>query len=349
MNRNTSEITEDGEVIEGEVTTVAVEQAREQGLWTSLAQLAQQQPRDWGQVIRSATKMVTVDEDTAIKCHYAFERGGKMIVGPSITLAKAIQAAAGRIAIRVRGSHETASTVVVDVAALDLCNLNYVEVQVSRKILDKNGRRFNEDMINVTRAAAASIGHRNGVLRLVPDFVIDTVYDAAHACAVGDIQSIASKRAVSLDKLHKAGVTDDMILRFLNLQTTEQIMGDELIVLRTAFKQMREDGKTPEQAFAAPGTMAAADEAKAAEARIRGAANGKPEPTVMQATVAKANEVEKAEKPAEPTPEEKAAIEAREKAEARAETAEPLGTSGSSPAPAGNTPQKPWANRKGRS
>lgn len=301
---------EDNEVTESPVTTMAIAQAREAGLWSSLVQMAGAEPRNWGKIIREATAMVTHSDEGAAKCSYAFERGGKMIVGPSISLAKALQAAAGKIAVRVRSSHETETAVVVDVAALDLCSMNYVEVQASRRIVNSRGQRFNEDMISVTRAAAMSIAHRNGVLRLIPDFVIEAVYQASKDCAVGDIVSIATRREKAIDVLHKAGVTDAMILDVLKLQTTDQIMADELLVLRSLYKQMRDDGKTVEEVFRV-GAMAATDEAKAAADRIRnGKASAPPAEVVNQQT----GEVTTSE----PTPEEKAEIERREKAEAAA-------------------------------
>jgi hypothetical protein len=316
---------EDNEVTESPVTTMAIAQAREAGLWSSLVQMAGAEPRNWGKIIREATAMVTHSDEGAAKCSYAFERGGKMIVGPSISLAKALQAAAGKIAVRVRSSHETETAVVVDVAALDLCSMNYVEVQASRRIVNSRGQRFNEDMISVTRAAAMSIAHRNGVLRLIPDFVIEAVYQASKDCAVGDIVSIASRREKAIDVMHKAGVTDAMILDVLKLQTLDQIMADELLVLRSLYKQMRDEGKPVEEVFRVGGLMAA-DEARAAQDRIRSTqapTNGTAKPNGNGTAQAKEETAPppvppSSEPSGEPTPEEKAKIEAREKAEAAA-------------------------------
>ena len=321
MNEQRITKIEDAEITEGPVTTVSMAKAREEGLWTSLVDMAQLRERDWGKVMREATAMVTYSEEAALRCGYAFERGGKMIVGPSINLAKALQAAAGMIAVRVRSSHETATQVVVDIAALDLCKMNYVEVQVSRKIVGKDGRRFNEDMINVTRAAAQAIGHRNGVLNLMPQFVIDAVYLASKQCAVGDIESVAGRRATAIDLLHKALVTDDMILKALGLQTLDQIMVDELLVLRTMYRQMRDEGKSVEEVFQ-PGAMEAIQEAKASEEKLRAASAVAKEKAPAKAK-AKAKEEPKSEPPTgEPSAEEKAAIIAAENAEAARAAAE---------------------------
>ena len=278
---------DDVEVVEVH-TGSRVEQAREEGLWTSLVKLARKEPRDWRLIVREAVAMVTFSEDAAKACFYALPRGGKQIVGPSIHLAKAIQASAGSIAIRARSVREDEKFVEVSVAAMDLCKMNYVEVSARRRITDKSGNRYNQDMIDMTANAAMSIAHRNGVLRLIPEFVVSQVASAARQCAIGDIASLAEKRADALEILHKARVTDDRILSVLDVQTTDQIDGDGLLVLGSLYRQMRDEGKTIEEAFPLPqekragaGTPSAKD-AIDALAKLKGAA----QKSVQDATTA---------------------------------------------------------------
>ena len=52
--------------------------------------------------------------------------------------------------------------------ALDLETNLGIEIEVRRKILDKHGNRFSEDMIHTTGLAAVAVAYRNAVLRIIP-------------------------------------------------------------------------------------------------------------------------------------------------------------------------------------
>ena len=125
-------------------------------------------PRSIKAFNRQAMEMATFNEDVAAGCIYALPRGGKPIEGPSVRLAEIVLAAWGNVRADARVIDVGAKEITAEGMCWDLEKNIAIRVQVKRRITDKNGSRYNDDMIVVTGNAACSIALRNAVFKVIP-------------------------------------------------------------------------------------------------------------------------------------------------------------------------------------
>src|SRR5215470_4225045 len=127
---------------------------------------ARQYPRAMKSAAQNIMTLATVDEQTAGECMYALPRGNKPIRGPSIRFAE--------IVAQCWGNNRTSATtieidrvnklVIAEGMFHDLETNHATKATVNRRISDKHGRIFNDDMIVVTGNAACAIARRNAIL-----------------------------------------------------------------------------------------------------------------------------------------------------------------------------------------
>jgi hypothetical protein len=255
-------------------------------------------PRSVKRFINDCMDLATLSEEVAESCIYALPRGGKMIEGPSARFAEIIQSSWGNCRAGARVIDEGAEFVTAEGVFYDLESNSKTTMQVKRRITDKNNQRFNTDMIAVTGNAAASIAHRNAVLKGIPKALWDPIYKAAHKTVVGDIKSLANKRAEALAWLQKQHVSEEMVLATLGIEGIEDIGLEQLGILRGAIAAVKNGEATLEQAFAPRETTAPrskpkteAPKAKAGRPKKDAAAkdqtNGNDQPGVQTSAVPK--------------------------------------------------------------
>ena len=136
-------------------------------------------PRSLKTFIDKATSMVTLSEDIAESCIYSLPRGGKNLEGVSVRLAEIVSATYGNIRSGARVIANDGKTITAQGICHDLETNNSVTVEVKRKITDRNGKQFNEDMQVVAGNAACAIAYRNAVLKVVPAALVSPIYEAA--------------------------------------------------------------------------------------------------------------------------------------------------------------------------
>lgn len=227
---------------------------------------AHKYPRSLARFRQEATTMATLSRDVAESCMYALPRAGKNITGPSVRLAEIIASAWGNLHLGSRVVEVTDTEVVAQGVAWDLQTNTRITIEARRKITGKGGRRFDDDMINVTGMAAQSIAFRNAIFRAVPRGLVDTIYAAARACAVGDAQTLVDRRADVLARLQKGGVTLERILARVEKATPEDIGLGELETLIGLISSVRAKDLTVDEAFPAPGAAEGAAVARGASA-----------------------------------------------------------------------------------
>ena len=192
---------------------------------------AHQFPRSVSRFLREATGLATLSVEVAESCIYTLPRGGKPITGPSVRLAEIVASSYGNIQVAARIVAVEDTEIVAQGMAWDVeKNLRCV-VETRRRITDRNGRRYNEDMITVTGNAAASIALRNAIFRVVPRAYVDSIFASVQRCAVGDAKTLAARRAQVLDRLGKMGVTQDRILAKLGRHGVEDVGAEDLELL----------------------------------------------------------------------------------------------------------------------
>jgi hypothetical protein len=209
-------------------------------------------PRSVKRFMDEAMALATLNEDVAASCIYALPRGGKPIEGPSARLAEIVASAWGNLNFGARVVSTDARFVTAQGVARDLERNVTVTFEVQRRITDKKGGRFNDDMIVVTSNAASSIALRNCVFKVVPKAFWGPIYEAARMAAVGDVQTIESRRHNAVAAITRMGVPEDRIYVTLGVAGIEDVGPNELATLRGLFTALRDGDTTPEEAFPAP-------------------------------------------------------------------------------------------------
>ncbi|MGL5914163.1 MAG: hypothetical protein ACRCZB_08355, partial [Bacteroidales bacterium] len=121
-------------------------------------------PRELPRVLNQIETYATMDTETAEDCFYALRRGrgddNNVIEGVSVRLAEIIAGAWGNLRVQTRIIGNDGRTVTCQGLCHDLETNLAVSVEVKRRITDRNGKTFSEDMQVVTGNAASAIAFR---------------------------------------------------------------------------------------------------------------------------------------------------------------------------------------------
>jgi len=219
---------------------------------------AHRYPRSVKRFRDEALQMVTLNESIAESCIYALPRSGKTIEGPSARFAEVVASAWGNCRAGARVVSDSGEFITAQGVFHDLERNVAITYEVQRRITDKNGRRFNADMIGVTGNAASSIALRNAILKGVPKAFWDDMYQAARKTVMGDFKTLANRRADAMKAFVALGVTEAQVFAKLEISGIEDIGLEHLVVLRGLITAIKDGDTTPEQAFASEGGEAPA-------------------------------------------------------------------------------------------
>lgn len=247
MNMSTELIEVDGEDIT-EVQATTLEQIT-RGEYDVQIATAKKYPRSTKKFIHSATELSCYSEEVASECLYALKRSGKTIEGPSARFSEIIASAWGncRAASRVVGEDD--KFVTAQGIFFDLEKNVAITTEVRRRITDREGRKYADDMVGVTSNAACSIAMRNAVLKGIPKAIWDGIYKQARQCAIGSVQTLQDKRLKSIEYFGKMGVTSPQIMQYLGVDGVEDITLDHLAILKGLVTRLK-DGESVEAVFA---------------------------------------------------------------------------------------------------
>jgi len=210
---------------------------------------AKQYPRVVSDCIKEALTLATMDEDTAGSMFYALPRGGKKIEGPSARLAEIMAYSWGNLRVDADIVAEDKTTVTAMGTCFDLEKNVAVRVRVKRRITDKDGKRYNDDMIGVTSNAAISIALRNSVFKVIPRSLVDRIYQQARKASIGKAGTITQKRQNALLMFSKMGVDQSEVFAVLGVKDLDDVGEEELITLRGLANAIKEGETTVEQTF----------------------------------------------------------------------------------------------------
>lgn len=188
-------------------------------------------PRSNKMFLDKAMSMATLSEDIAASCSYALPRGGKALEGPSVRLAEIVCASYGNIRAGARVISNDGKTITAQGVCHDLESNYCVTVEVKRRITDKNGRTFNEDMQVVTGNAACAIAYRNAVFKVVPSALVGDIYDKAKEVARGTADTLITRRDKAIKYFKDQGITEKQICEALEVKKIEDIDLDKLATL----------------------------------------------------------------------------------------------------------------------
>lgn len=210
---------------------------------------AHKYPRNVAHFRDVVLSLATLNEDVAEECSYALPRDNKTIIGPSARFAEILVSAWGNCRAGARVVDDKGTFVVAQGAFLDLQANVAITYEVQRRIVDKNGRRYKDDMVGVTANAACSIALRNAILKGIPKALWADLWEKARKVAVGDATTLSNRRAAAVQKLSHFGVTEKMILDKLQRPSLNDVTVDDIGVLLGIFTALKEGDSTVEQLF----------------------------------------------------------------------------------------------------
>lgn len=225
----------------------------------ALAQIDQQiatarkYPRQLKKVAEKITTLATIDEETAASCSYALRRSGKDIIGESVRFVELALAAWGnvRCGSRIVGESEDGRWIEAEGFCHDLETNVSRSCMVRRRITDKWGRRYNEDMIQTTGNAAASIALRNAALSVIPRAFLRPAWLQARELALGRGKTHQERREAAFSWLQKLDpwITEERILARCGKASIEDVTTHDLEVLRSLGAAVKADERSAEEAF----------------------------------------------------------------------------------------------------
>jgi hypothetical protein len=207
-------------------------------------------PRSIKRFVDEAMQMVTLNESVAQECIYALPRDGKTIEGPSARFAEVVASAWGNSRAGARVISDQGDFVTAQGVFHDLERNVAITYEVQRRITGKNGKRYSADMVGVTANAACSIALRNAILKGVPKAFWSPMYEAARKVIMGDIKTLANRRAAAVAEFQRFGISQEQICGKLEVGGIEDISLEHLVILRGLLTALKEGDTTPEDAFA---------------------------------------------------------------------------------------------------
>jgi hypothetical protein len=215
-------------------------------------------PRSLSRFRKEAEGMATLDEETAGECLYALVRSGKTIEGPSARFAEILLYAWGNSRADAQVVEEGATHVTAEGTFYDLERNVAIRKRVKRRITDKSGRRYNEDMVGVTGNAAISIALRNAVFAGIPKALWKAIYGKARLASLGKGGTLAQTRQKSLDYFGKLGIAEKKVFALLEVDGIEDVREDQIVTLRGIANAIKEGESSVEDVFN-PRTTGGAD------------------------------------------------------------------------------------------
>jgi hypothetical protein len=235
-------------------------------------------PRSVERSMRDAKTLATITPDVAARCIYAVPRDGKTIEGPSARLAEILQASWGNLRVTGRIVEEAERFIVAQGQCVDLERNSGRQIEVRRRITDRRGRRYSDDMIVTTANAAISIACRNAVLAVIPRALWEGIYQYARKAAAGSIESVDQKRTEHLQHWHSHGVEAKEVYAALGVAGKADI-GLEQISTLIGWRNAVDEGEATIESIFRPAKEATITESSARlTAAIKGnkAVPGKP-------------------------------------------------------------------------
>lgn len=229
---------------------------------------AHQYPRNLTRVRNNILSLTTMTEQSAEECGYALPRGNKPVVGPSIRLAEIVMQQFGNCRAAARVVHVDRFEKYVEAEGVfhDLETNSATTARVRRRIVDRNGRLYNDDMIIVTGNAACSIAKRNAILAGVPKALWGQAYEAAMQVVKGDLKTL-SEKIEALTKVYGAmGVTMDQVCEYLEIPDQGALTVDHVATMGVIARTIRNGEAQVEDYFRKP------TEAQQIEGQKRGTA-----------------------------------------------------------------------------
>lgn len=233
-------------------------------------------PRDAKRFVGRAKDLATATLDVADDCIYALPRAGKTIEGPSARFAEIVAHAWGNCRAGARIIDEGKEWLTAQGFFFDLEANSAISFEVKRRITNRDGVRYNSDMISTTANAACSIAFRNVVLHGVPKSFWSPAYEAARLVVAGDSKTLPTRVAQALQYLQKLGASEAMVLETLGVDSVAEITDENLITLKGTAVAIRDGETSIDKAFVPASLVEARRKVRHATKDQKAASSDKP-------------------------------------------------------------------------
>lgn len=217
---------------------------------------AKQYPRNIQSVLATIRTLATMDAETAEDCFYVLRRGNasgnqNVIEGVSVRMAEIIASCWGNIRVQTRIIANDGKKITAQAMCHDLESNFAISLTVDRRITDKYGKTYSEDMQVVTGNAAAAIAFRNAVLKVIPKAVTKSIVEETKKVAMGQSIDIETSRQNMIQYFQKLGVTEEQLLAYLEVKSVEEITKEKIFELRGTANAIKEGTTTVQETFSA--------------------------------------------------------------------------------------------------
>lgn len=244
-----------------------------------LVATAHQYPRNVHNALVNIEALATSDPDTANECFYVLRRKNadgsvQMIEGLSVRMAEIIASCWGNMMVATRIIGNDGKKITSQAVCVDLESNVRVSVEVQRRITNKYGKTFSEDMQVVTGNAASAIAFRNAVLKVVPKAMTKRIITHIKEVSLGQSLDMETSRSNMLAYFAKLGVDKDTILAYLEIDSVELINKEMVFELRGIANAIKEGTTSVQETFIQPMVeKKTADAAKKAAEEAKDKAN----------------------------------------------------------------------------
>ena len=211
---------------------------------------AKRYPRDIAKARSEVLEYATQSKEVAQACFYALPRGGKTIEGPSVRLAEIIMNAWGNLKTGARIIGNDGRMITAQAVCHDMERNVFHSGEISRRITNKQGQTFTEDMQIVTGNAAAKIALRNAIFVVVPaaltvdlqvqikQFALGT--DAKEEKVFNERKKKIIKSFLDLDER----ATEELVLKLVKAKTVKELNLDKAFTLLGVLNAINEGTTT---------------------------------------------------------------------------------------------------------
>jgi hypothetical protein len=199
-------------------------------------------PREVVAVIKKELmELATANKDTAEACSYALPRKQKnektgqwenvILQGPSVRLAEMVVYVYGNIRAGARTVGNDGRKVKAQGFCHDLQKNIFNAFEVERKIVNKDGKTFTEDMQIMTANAAGKIAWRNSIFTTIPGVIWQDTYDKCLEIIRGTEKDLPQRRDSAVKWFEGRGVTREQIFDALLIRSIDEIDLEKLQIL----------------------------------------------------------------------------------------------------------------------
>lgn len=212
-------------------------------------------PRNIQQCLDNIRTLSMIDEETMESCFYHLERKDKdgqikEIEGMSVRMAEIFVSCWGNLRVATRIIGNDGRKITAQGICFDVQNNVAVSSETSRRITNKSGKTYSDDMQIVTGNAASAIAFRNAVFKVIPAAVTKSVTNEIKQRLLEMTSTkISQKRRSAVEWFTKRGVTEDELRKYLGTDNLETISAEAIVVLRGVATAIREGSSSIDEVF----------------------------------------------------------------------------------------------------